>query len=83
VEAHLVVSPVLEAWERYPWAPVHAQVAAWARAAGFLVHDPLPEWRRTDRPEALRLPGDPLHYGPTGNERLGRFIAAALAPLAR
>jgi lysophospholipase L1-like esterase len=80
VDAHLVISPVLKAWERYPWASVHAQVAAWARAAGFAVHDPLPEWRRTERPEALRLPGDPLHYGPAGNERLGRFIAAALAP---
>jgi hypothetical protein len=80
VEAHLVISPVLQGWEPYPWAHVHAQVASWGRAAGFAVHDPLPEWRRTDRPEALRLPGDPLHYGPLGNDRLGRFIAAALAP---
>ena len=48
------------------------------QAAGFEVHDPLDEWQRTERAERLRLPGDPLHYGPLGNERFGRFIAAGV-----
>jgi lysophospholipase L1-like esterase len=74
--AHLFISPVLRAWDAYRWGEVHAQVAAWAGAAGFSVHDPLPEWKRTEHAGALQLPGDPLHYGPLGNERFGRYIAA-------
>jgi lysophospholipase L1-like esterase len=78
--ALLFISPVLHAWERYPWRGIHAQVAAWGREAGFEVHDPLATWQGRERPEALQLPGDPLHYGPLGNERFGRFIAGAIAP---
>jgi hypothetical protein len=78
VEAHLFISPVLRSWERYPWRGIHAQVAGWARDAGFVVHDPLDAWRRTERPERLQLPGDPLHYAPAGNERFGRFIAEGI-----
>jgi hypothetical protein len=76
--AHLFISPVLRAWDAYRWGEVHAEVAAWARAAGFAVHDPLPDWKRTERAAALQLPGDPLHYGPLGNDRFGRYIAARL-----
>ena len=78
VAAHLVLSPVLRAWEHYHWLGVHAQVTAWARAAGFTVHDPLAGWQRSERPERLRLPGDALHYGPRGNGVFGRYIAAQL-----
>jgi hypothetical protein len=78
VQAHLFISPVLRAWERYPWRGVHAEVAEWGRAAGFTVHDPLPGWQHTERPERLRLPGDTLHYGAEGNERFGRFIAEGI-----
>lgn len=81
--AHLFVSPVLRAWDHYRWGGVHAQVAEWGRAAGFEVHDPLVEWRKSEDPAALRLPGDPLHYGPAGNDRFGRAIAAAIEAGAR
>jgi hypothetical protein len=57
---------------------LHGRVAAWARAAGFTVHDPLAEWKHTEHAGALQLPGDPLHYGRLGNERFGRYIAARL-----
>ncbi len=76
--AYLFISPVLRAWERYPWRPIHAQVAEWGREAGFEVHDPLAGWQGTERAAELQLPGDPLHYAPLGNERFGRFIAAGL-----
>jgi lysophospholipase L1-like esterase len=76
--AHLFISPVLKSWDAYRWGEIHAQVAAWASAAGFSVHDPLPEWTRTEHAAALQLPGDPLHYGPLGNDRFGRFIATRL-----
>ncbi len=84
VRTHLVISPVLRSWERYHWGAVHARVAAEGRAAGFMVHDPLPVWRaRGVRAEDLRLPGDSLHYGPSGSAVLGRYIAAALSAAAR
>lgn len=79
VRAYLFISPVLRAWESYPWRPIHAQVAGWGREAGFEVRDPLPAWQGRERPEDLRLPGDTIHYGPLGNERFGRFVAEAIA----
>ena len=78
VQAHLFISPVLRSWGRYPWRRVHEQIAAYGRAAGFTVHDPLDAWLRAERPEALRILDDPVHYGPHGNDRFGRFIAARL-----
>ncbi len=72
---HLVISPVLRDWSHYHWQAAHALVAAAGRAAGFTVHDPLDEWRASTRPEALRLPGDALHYRGDGNRVLGRYVA--------
>lgn len=80
VRGVLVISPVLRAWEAYPWRGIHREVGQWARAAGFAVIDPIERWRGAERAESLRLPGDALHYGPAGNARLGRVIAAALPP---
>jgi lysophospholipase L1-like esterase len=77
--AHLFISPVLRSWDRYHWYEIHARVAAMGRAAGFVVHDPLAVWQRRERAEALRLPGDALHYGARGNRVFGRYIADALS----
>jgi lysophospholipase L1-like esterase len=77
-EAHLVISPILRAWERYHWRDVHAFVAEAARAAGFVVHDPLPSWSAETTPAKLALPGDSLHYSPSGNRWLGAWIARAI-----
>lgn len=76
--AHLVISPVLRDWSHYHWRSAHAQVAAAGRAAGFTVHDPLDGWRASTRPEALRLPGDALHYRGDGNRVFGAYIARAI-----
>lgn len=80
---HLVVSPVLRDWSHYHWRAAHAAVAAAGRAAGFTVHDPIDEWRASTRPEALRLPGDALHYRGEGNRVLGAYVARAIGVAAR
>lgn len=74
----LVISPMLEAWDRYPWAPLHEVVREAGEAAGFSVHDPLDAWRGSERPEDLRSPGDNLHYSARGNRVLARFVADAV-----
>ncbi len=76
--ALLVISPVLESWERYPWAPIHAHVRAVAERAGFAVLDPLDAWRGAHDPRELRIAGDNLHYGVGGNAVFGVAIASAI-----
>ena len=84
-----VISPVLESWTEYHWSELHAQVRAAAEGAGFAVLDPLAEWRAAGQDvESMRVPGDNLHYDPSGNEAFARSIAAFLeergeAPRAR
>jgi lysophospholipase L1-like esterase len=77
--AHFVISPVLRDFGRYHWRGIHTWVASEARAAGFIVHDPLDEFVAHERPESLRLPGDSLHYDPRGQRVFARFIAHAIA----
>jgi lysophospholipase L1-like esterase len=76
--AQLVISPVLRTWDTYHWDAIHALVGRAAREAGFVVHDPLPEWRDTQRAEDLRL--DSLHFGERGTRVLARYVAARLGP---
>ncbi len=76
--AVLIISPMLESWDRYHWASIHTAVRESAAAAGFEVHDPLTPWRASTSPDELRSPGDNLHYSARGNARFGRFIADAL-----
>ncbi|MBX3273846.1 MAG: SGNH/GDSL hydrolase family protein [Sandaracinaceae bacterium] len=80
----LVISPVLEAWDDYPWRPIHDFVAAAARAAGFTVLDPLDAWRAaSERPEDMRISGDNLHYDGSGARALAAAVAPAIRELAR
>ena len=74
----LVISPVLESWDRYHWTHIHEVVARAGRRAGFDVLDPLEAWQDTHEPSRLRVPGDNLHYNPRGNQLLGETIAAAI-----
>lgn len=75
----LVISPVLESWERYRWTGLHERARAVAVEAGFVVIDPLAQWRDEGQdPVVLRVGGDNLHYGRTGNRVLGETIAAAV-----
>lgn len=76
--AIFVISPVLESWERYRWDALHARVRRAAEEAGFVVVDPLEAWRGAQDPETLRVGGDNLHYGRTGNRVFGETIAAAV-----
>lgn len=76
--AILVVSPILESWDRYRWAAIHAFAREAGEAAGFTVVDPLEGWRGALRPDDLRAPGDQLHYGPEGNLALARALAPAV-----
>jgi len=75
--AHLVIAPVLRAWDTYHWDAIHALVAASARDAGFSVHDPRSEWRGVERAEDLRI--DSLHFGEHGTQLLAKYLAARLA----
>lgn len=81
--AVFVISPVLESWERYRWSELHARVGATAEAAGFVVVDPIEEWRGVHDPVELRSPGDNLHYGRAGNRVLGETIATAVREVMR
>ena len=76
--AHLVISPVLRDFSHYHWDAIHAWIAGEARRVGFTVSDPLGGWRGHERGEHLRLPGDSLHYNPTGQRVLAAFIADAI-----
>jgi len=76
--AILVISPMLERWNDYPWDAMHVAVRAAGEAAGFAVADPLPAWRGHHSPESLRSPGDNLHYSAAGNAVFGRFIAEVI-----
>lgn len=75
--AHLVISPVLRAWDTYHWDTIHALVATSARDAGFTVHDPRGEWRGVARAEDLRI--DSLHFGEHGTQVLAKYLVARLA----
>lgn len=75
-----VLAPVLRLWDDYRWAPLHAQVAASARAAGFVVVDPIEVWRTQHTPADLRFPGDSIHFSGHGNRILAGVVAAALEP---
>jgi hypothetical protein len=77
----LVISPVLESWGRYRWDALHARVRDAGESAGLVVLDPLPAWRGVQDPEVLRVGGDNLHYGRTGNRVLGEAIAGAVRDL--
>lgn len=76
--AVLVISPMLDRWDRYRWSAIHAFVRETAEAAGFRVVDPLDGWRGHARPEDLRAPGDAIHYGPDGNRALAEVVAEAV-----
>lgn len=73
----LVISPALYWWHRYQWDEVHAFVRAQAEAAGFVVLDPLDDWRGKD-PTPYRYGGDNLHYTPEGVELLVDWLAPRL-----
>jgi lysophospholipase L1-like esterase len=75
----LVISPVLERWERYRWHAIHDFVRSAAEAAGFEVLDLLEVLGPDEDPEALRVGSDNLHYGRTGNRVVGEALARALA----
>lgn len=74
--AHLVLSPMLRSWDHYHWSGLEERVAESARAAGFVVHDPLATLRATHRERDVRL--DSLHYNATGTEAIAAFIARSL-----
>ena len=73
-----MISPVLEAWERYHWGAIHAYLEREGRRAGFAVIDPLAGWRESEDPRSLRIHGDNLHYDERGNGVFGRFMATAV-----
>jgi hypothetical protein len=79
----LVISPVLESWDRYHWGRIHAFVREAGEEAGFTVVDPLSRWRDEHSPEELRIGGDNLHYSPNGLRVLAQTIAGALGEDAR
>jgi lysophospholipase L1-like esterase len=74
----LVISPVLESWDRYHWEPIHRFVRRAGQQAGFRVLDPLEAWRNEHDPADLRVSGDNLHYDAEGHRVPGRAIAAAV-----
>lgn len=74
--AHLVISPILRSWSHYHWSGIHERVAEAARAAGFVVHDPLATLRASHRERDVRL--DSVHYNASGTEALAAFIAREL-----
>jgi len=75
----LVISPVLEQWNGYRWRELHEFVRDTAESAGFEVLDLLDVLAGAHDPEDLRVGGDNLHYGRTGN----RVFAAAIAEVLR
>ncbi len=76
--AHFVISPVLRDFAHYHYRDIHDWVAARARDAGFVVHDPLERFVASESANALRLPGDSLHYNEHGQRTFGAFIANAI-----
>ncbi len=73
----LIISPVLESWDRYHWTRIHDFVRRAGEDAGFTVVDPLSSWQRDHSPEELRI-GDNLHYSENGLRVLASTIASAL-----
>jgi lysophospholipase L1-like esterase len=73
-----------ERWPEYPAQDLHAQVAAAARAQGFLVLDLLPVYRDYPRSDLMVTPEDP-HPSPFAHELTARaldsFIAANVPSL--
>lgn len=74
----LVISPVLERWDRYRWHAIHDFVRDAGEAGGFEVLDLLEALGPAHDPETLRIGGDNLHYGRTGNRVVGEAVAAML-----
>lgn len=74
----LLISPILESWDRYHWAAIHEAVEAAGLEAGFSVHDPLEDWRGAMDLVDLRSPGDNLHYSERGNRVFGGVVAEAV-----
>lgn len=72
----LVISPVLESWDRYHWEAMHHTLSRLGEGAGFTVLDPIERWRSDHDPRTLRFPGDNLHYNPRGNALLADVVAA-------
>ena len=75
-KAHLVVSPILRSWDGYHWTSIHDRVAGAARAAGFVVLDPLASLRASHRERDIRT--DSLHYNASGTSALAAIIARDL-----
>jgi lysophospholipase L1-like esterase len=74
--AHLVISPILRSWPSYHWSSLHERIAEAARAAGFVVHDPLAALRASHREQEIRI--DSLHYNATGTAALASILARDL-----
>ncbi len=72
-----VISPVLERWDDYRWARLHAFVREQAERAGFDVLD-LREALADHAPDELRIGQDNLHYGRTGSRLVARALAEAI-----
>jgi len=75
-KAHLVISPILRSWDGYHWTNIHERVAEAARAAGFVVLDPLAALRASRREREIRI--DSLHYNAAGTAALAAIIARAI-----
>ncbi|HEX4514262.1 MAG TPA: GDSL-type esterase/lipase family protein [Polyangiaceae bacterium] len=75
-EAHLVISPMLRSWSTYHWSGIHDRVADAARAAGFVVHDPLATLRKSHREEEIRI--DSLHFNAAGTSAVAAILARDL-----
>lgn len=77
----LVISPVLESWDRYHWSATHETLSELGEAAGFIVVDPIERWRTSHDSRRLRFPGDNLHYNPRGNALLADVVAEQIRAL--
>lgn len=72
--AHLVISPIIRSWSGYHWRGIHEQVATAARAAGFVVHDPLDTLRASYGEGQIRV--DSLHFNAAGTKALAEILAS-------
>ncbi len=78
-KAYLVVSPILRSWNAYHWTTIHTRIADAARAAGFVVHDPLEALRASHRDSEVRI--DSLHFNAAGTSALAAILARELGKL--